>query len=229
MSVPPEPDYCPPLPEALSLVHADDDLLVVDKPAGLLSVPGRGGHKSASVLSYLAVRYGPVFDIHRLDLDTSGLMIVARTPAAQSSLARQFANRTVTKTYEALVKGQMERSSGEIDLPIGRDWNERPLRRIDHETGKPSKTLWWLERQGTMSAQLRLQPVTGRTHQLRLHLAAIGHPILGDRLYDNDDSWGRLHLHASRLDFKHPATEKPMRFLSTTPFNLQASTANTRL
>lgn len=229
MSVPPEPDYRPPAPEALALVHADDDLLVVNKPAGLLSVPGRGRHKSASVLSYLADRHGPVFDIHRLDLDTSGLMIVARTPPAQSSLARQFADRAVTKTYQALVKGQMESSSGEIDFPIGRDWNERPLRRIDHEAGKPSKTLWWLERQGAKSAEVKLQPITGRTHQLRLHLAAIGHPILGDRLYDSEHCSGRLCLHASQLDFAHPATGKRMQFLSTGPFDLQEGAANTPL
>ncbi|RIJ23579.1 RluA family pseudouridine synthase [Henriciella barbarensis] len=229
MSVPPEPEYCPPAPEALALVHADDDLLVANKPAGLLSVPGRGNHKSASVLSYLSERYGPVFDVHRLDLDTSGLIIVARNRFVQSNLAQQFADRKVSKTYEALVRGQMAGVSGAIDLPIGRDWNERPLRRIDHDAGKSSKTLWWLEKQGELNAHLRLRPVTGRTHQLRLHLASIGHPILGDRLYDNVYRSGRLHLHAGRLDFTHPATGKPVQFLSAKPFDLRGVKDNTRL
>ncbi|MCZ4297574.1 RluA family pseudouridine synthase [Henriciella marina] len=229
MSVPPEPEYRPPPPEALKLIHADEDLFVANKPAGLLSVPGRGSHKSASVLSYLSELYGPVFDVHRLDLDTSGLMIVARSQLAQSTLAQQFADRKITKTYNALVRGQMAGVSGEIDLPIGRDWNERPLRRIDHDAGKPAKTLWWLEKQGKMNAHLRLQPVTGRTHQLRVHLASIGHPILGDRLYDSGYSSGRLYLHAGRLDFEHPSTGKPVHFQSVKPFDLQGATADTRL
>ena len=220
MPVPPEPDYCPPPPEALDIIHADESFIVADKPAGLLSVPGRGGHKLASVLTYLADRYGSALDVHRLDLDTSGLIVVARNRKAQSSLAKQFSDRTVSKTYDALVKGQMESDAGQIDLPIGRDWHDRPRRRIDHESGKPSRTRWSLESQAENNAHLKLQPVTGRTHQLRLHLASIGHPILGDRLYDSAFRSGRLCLHASQLDFTHPETGKPLKFLSTAPFQL---------
>ena len=126
MSVPPEPEYRPPAPDALHIVYADESILVADKPAGLLSVPGRGDHKQASVLSYLRDLFGSAFDVHRLDLDTSGLILLARVPSAQTDLAKQFASRTVSKTYNALVRGVMESSAGEIDLPIGRDWNERP-------------------------------------------------------------------------------------------------------
>lgn len=218
MPAPPEPDYVPPGPDSLHIVYIDEALIVADKPRGLLSVPGRGSLKHPSVRTYLSNAYGSVFDIHRLDLDTSGLIVMARTKAAQSELARQFASRDVIKVYDALVSGTMDGSSGEIDLPIGRDWDDRPRRCIDMRSGKPSKTLWKLETQSATHAHVRLQPLTGRTHQLRLHMASIGHPILGDRLYGEESSAGRLCLHASSLMFRHAESDEILQFQSTAAF-----------
>ena len=217
----PEPRiYDPPRSSALGIVHADASIIVADKPSGLLSVPGKGADKQASALHYLEAKFGEVYDVHRLDMDTSGLIVFARTREAQQDLAGQFRERRIVKTYDVIVEGRMESPSGRIDLAIGRRWEDRPRRCIDDVHGKPSLTDWI--RVGTTEnrSHLKLCPQTGRTHQLRVHLSAIGHPIIGDRLYGSNVTNQRLQLHASRLKFTHPDTLQTLEITSVFLFEL---------
>lgn len=213
--------YLPPS-DPVQVVHADDALLVVEKPAGLLSVPGRGADKQDCLLSRLRENWSEVFEVHRLDMSTSGLMLVARSEAMQRELHRLFRERLVAKRYLAAVDGLMEEDSGVIDLPLICDWPNRPRQMVDHQIGKPSLTRYRvLERQ--FAAQLtlvELEPITGRSHQLRVHLASLGHPILGDDLYAGMAAKraGRLLLHAAKIAFTHPSTGLSMNFQSQAPF-----------
>lgn len=216
--------HCP-LSE-LDIIHADDTLLVLNKPAGLLSVPGRGEDKQ-DCLSRRAVQHYPdALVVHRLDMATSGLLVMARGAVAQRSLNNAFAAREVHKRYEAVVDGVLPASGAGwqlIDLPIFLDWPNRPRRIIDGFNGKPSRTHWQVvetnHKLGT--TRLALVPVTGRSHQLRVHLLAIGHPILGDMLYAHERvaaMSSRLLLHACALEFVHPASQQSIRFVSPAPF-----------
>lgn len=217
-------------PDGIAVVYADDALVVVDKPAGLLAVPGRGPDKADCVVSRLQRHLGPLHIVHRLDMDTSGLMVLARTPAAQRALSIAFAERRIEKCYVAVVAGVPQPPAatdgwGAIRLPLIVDWPRRPRSKVDLRHGKPSHTRWRVlghERQGTVWAtRLALEPVTGRSHQLRVHLAATGHPILGDPLYAPAplrDAAPRLLLHATRLAFSHPATGAWFVQASAPPF-----------
>lgn len=214
----------------LSLVYEDNSLLVLNKPSGLLSVPGRGEDKQDCLSSRVQACYPDASIVHRLDMATSGLMLMARGAAAQRLLNDAFASRAVHKRYEAVVDGllrpQEQQDDGswqEINLPIALDWPHRPLRVIDAQSGKPSQTRWQVvsldETSGT--SRLRLEPLTGRSHQLRVHLKAIGHPILGDTLYAPPSVQAkapRLLLHATELGLIHPVSHQPMRWLSPAPF-----------
>jgi tRNA pseudouridine32 synthase/23S rRNA pseudouridine746 synthase len=204
-----------PTPEiALTCLHADDALLVLAKPAGLLSVPGRGADKQDCASARASQQWPGALVVHRLDMATSGLLLMARTPEVQRALSQAFADRQVEKRYQAIVQGcvaapENKNGWGDIELPIAADWERRPLRVIDHERGKPSHTRWRLLASDTtaQTSRLELSPITGRTHQLRLHLAAIGHAILGDALYADASVQARaprLLLHATRLAFAHP-------------------------
>ena len=200
----------------LRCLHADDALLVLVKPAGLLSVPGRGADKQDCTSARASQQWPGALVVHRLDMATSGLLLMARTPAVQRALSQAFADRQVEKRYQAIVQGCMaapenKNGWGDIELPIAADWERRPLRVIDHERGKPSHTRWRLlaSDAAAQTSRLELSPVTGRTHQLRLHLAAIGHAILGDALYADASAQARaprLLLHATRLAFTHPVS-----------------------
>ena len=189
----------------LILVHLDADLIVVNKPAGLLSVPGRGVDKQDCVVHRLQAHGHPeALTVHRLDMATSGLLLLARGTAAQRALSMAFEARQVGKRYVAVVQGLMEIERGwrQIDLPLLTDWPKRPRQMVDHARGKPSITRWRaLSHDATASTtRLELEPLTGRTHQLRVHLLAIGHPILGDALYGpQPPAHARLHLHACHL------------------------------
>ena len=205
---------------SFGLVYADDAIIVLDKPSGLLSVPGRGPDKQDCLSGRVQKQFSDALVVHRLDMATSGLMVMARGAATQRALSEAFASRLVTKRYEAVVHGEVMASTNGwrvIDLPIGVDWPNRPLRVIDPMNGKPSITR--LQR-SHFDAQrqvsyVMLEPLTGRTHQLRLHLQAIGHPILGDALYAPAAVAAmspRLLLHASELGFAHPLTALPMQF-----------------
>lgn len=201
------------------MVYADNDIVVVCKPAGLLSVPGR--FLKDSVLQRLLYEYPDARVVHRLDLDTSGLMALALTKLATSDLNRQFRERTIQKQYEADVWGEVEASKGEVDLPIRPDPHDRPRQVVDHQFGKKALTLFKRERVSDSRTRLLLKPITGRSHQLRLHMASMGHPILGCDLYAHDKAFqasNRLCLHASEIEFAHPVSGDAMRFKSKCPF-----------
>jgi tRNA pseudouridine32 synthase/23S rRNA pseudouridine746 synthase len=206
------------------LLHADAQLLVVDKPAGLLCVPGRGADKQDCLSARMQACYTDALVVHRLDMATSGICLMARGPQAQRAMSRAFAQREVGKRYEAVVHGLVAEDSGAIDLPIAADWPNRPLRIIDPVRGKPSLTRWQVLARDTETGttRLSLEPVTGRSHQLRVHLLAIGHAIVGDTLYvygaPHQAEAPRLLLHACDIRFAHPSTGEPLHFSSPSPF-----------
>jgi tRNA pseudouridine32 synthase/23S rRNA pseudouridine746 synthase len=213
-------------PTELSVLYVDETLLVLDKPAGLLSVPGRGEDKQDCLSAQAQCLYPDALIVHRLDMATSGVMVLARGAAAQRSLNQAFASRAVSKRYVAVVDGVLASSAddwGVIDLPIIVDWPNRPRRIIDHELGKPSATRWRVlfHNEIDQTTRVELEPVTGRSHQLRVHLLALGHAIVGDALYGSprvQAMAGRLLLHARSLELSHPATTEPMRFVSAESF-----------
>ncbi len=213
-STPYDPPHGP-----IPIVHVDDDVLVVDKPAGLLSVPGRGEAYADCLIARLAADWPEVLLCHRLDRDTSGIMVFALTKAAQRAMGRAFETRRVSKRYVARVAGAVAEPSGTVDLPLIVDWPNRPLQHVDHERGKPAVTAWTrLEVEGG-TTRMRLVPRTGRSHQLRVHMREIGHPILGDPFYSDDaDAWPRMMLHAEGLKFAHPVGGTVLRLTVPAPF-----------
>jgi tRNA pseudouridine32 synthase/23S rRNA pseudouridine746 synthase len=204
--------YVPP-PGDIEIIYADDSLLLVNKPTGLLAVPGRGADKQDCLSSRLQKNVPDALVVHRLDMATSGLMIFARGAEMQRRLSLMFREHAVEKHYIALVSGKLDTPTGEVNLPIATDWPNRPLRKIDHAQGKPSLTRYRLLSFVDDVSRVELEPLTGRTHQLRLHMAAIGHPILGDALYGDIASAPRLLLHARALSFIHPLIEKQLNFI----------------
>lgn len=206
----------------LDLVYSDDWLLVVQKPAGLLSVPGRGADKADSLITRVQQQFADALIVHRLDRDTSGLLVLARGAEMHRRLSIAFAAREVDKRYVARVAGKPECASGEINLPIIVDWPNRPKQHVNYTTGKPSLTKYELLAYDATSdtSLLELEPVTGRTHQLRVHLSEIGHPILGDTLYGGTFARAaeRLLLHARSLAFMHPHNHIPLQFTCEPPF-----------
>jgi len=211
--------YAPP-DVPLQIVHADDSLIIVDKPAGLLSVPGRGEDRADCLIARLRAVFPDVLLVHRLDLDTSGVMVFARTRAAQGALGQQFETRQVKKVYLARLHGEMEGHEGRVDLPLTVDWPNRPRQHVNHETGRPAQTDWRVVKAGGGETRVRLMPLTGRSHQLRVHMAALGHPILGDPLYATGAARGhpRLMLHAYSLRLRHPDTGVLITFSAPCPF-----------
>jgi tRNA pseudouridine32 synthase / 23S rRNA pseudouridine746 synthase len=220
---------------SFKLVFADDVVLVLDKPSGLLSVPGKGADKQDCLSARVQAEFPDALVVHRLDMATSGLIVIARGQTAQRTLSNAFANRQVQKRYCAVVDGlamQPQQPWAMIDLPIALDWPQRPLRHIDAVNGKPSQTEWQVDSVTPPSHGVKfdgsrpytrvvLKPITGRSHQLRVHLAAIGHPILGDTLYapiEVQTQSPRLLLHASHLTLAHPVTGQSMQFDSLSPF-----------
>lgn len=201
------------------LMHLDDALLVAAKPAGMLAVPGRGEDKQDCLSARIQHEFSDALVVHRLDMATSGLMVFARGAEMQRRLSQMFRERRVAKRYIAIVAGRMEAAHGEIDLPLGPDWPNRPRQKVDFALGKPSFTRYRLlaHDAGTDTCRIELEPVTGRTHQLRVHLAAIGHPIAGDALYGGDAT-GRLLLHACSLSFAHPLSGEPLTTVCEPPF-----------
>ncbi len=212
--------YAPPQAR-LEIVHADNFLIAMDKPSGLLSVPGRGQDKADCALSRAQAIYPDALTVHRLDMATSGLLLLARGKAMQRALSGLFERGEVQKRYVADVWGILSPAAGEISLPLITDWPRRPLQKVDHEIGKPSVTRYeTLSVSGTI-ARLALTPLTGRSHQLRVHLAETGHPILGDEFYATGEALAarpRLALHAERLAFRHPGTGVEVVLVCPCPF-----------
>ncbi len=204
-----------------AVVYADDAIVVIDKPAGLLSVPGRGPDKADCAAARVQVAYSDALTVHRLDMATSGLLVFARGKEIQRALSGLFARGEVTKRYVADVWGVPEPVAGEINLPLIADWPRRPLQKVDWDVGKPSITCYETLSATSKVARLSLMPLTGRSHQLRVHLAAIGHPILGDEFYAHPQAFAlrpRLALHATKLDFLHPGTGQRLVLESPCPF-----------
>ncbi len=221
-AVPPSPAPSPPAP-AFSLVHADPWLLALDKPAGLLAVPGRGEAGADHALGRVQRVYPDARVVHRLDMATSGLLLLARGAPAQRRLSEAFARRRVDKRYVAIVHGHLREDAGEINLPLAADWPRRPRQMVCAATGKPSLTRWQVlsrdEFRGEPRTRVALQPVTGRSHQLRVHLAAIGHAIVGDPLYGAPPPAApRLLLHAQSLALPHPRDGRPLALQAPAPF-----------
>ena len=213
-------EYTPPQ-EPLKVLYADEDLLVLSKPHGLLSVAGKpDDHWDCA--EYRARKiYPSARIIHRLDMSTSGILVLALNPQAVRVVGLQFEKRKVAKTYVARVWGEVQGESGEIDFPLICDWPNRPLQIVDHELGKPSRTQWRVIGREDGITRLALHPLTGRSHQLRVHLMSIGHPILGDEFYAPDEAFSaadRLQLHASEIGFKHPEGGRDVIFNDPCPF-----------
>lgn len=205
------------------ILYNNNGLLVVCKPAGLLSQPGRRAEKWDSVITRLKPQFPEAVVVHRLDEPTSGLMMLALGQKMSSGLSRAFRERLVHKRYEAIIDGIMSADQGSIDFPLIADWPNRPRQKIDFETGKPSLTHFQVMERNEQENWTRvdLEPFTGRSHQLRMHLMALGHPILGDPLYAHPEAFSRaprMYLHARHLSFEHPLTGEPMVFDSPTPF-----------
>lgn len=187
----------------------------------LLSVPGRGEAKRDSVVTRLSEGYTGIREVHRLDWETSGLMLLARSKAAHSELSRQFREREVSKQYTAVIYGVPDQTQGEVDRPLRCDWPNRPRQIVDPLQGKPSQTRWRLLQADADCSRVELTPITGRSHQLRVHMQSLGHPILGDGLYAHDVARTmapRLLLHASSLVFYHPVSGARLSFSSPVPF-----------
>ena len=226
----PKPDHPELGSDPILKVHYTDDVLVVvEKPSGFLSVPGRGPDKQDSVSARVHAAYPGCFvqpAVHRLDMDTSGLLVLARTTDAHRRLSVQFQKRETKKTYTALLDGILEGESGTVELPFRLDVDNRPYQIYDPVHGKMGITHWEKLAVEGNRTRVRFVPVTGRTHQLRVHAAhpkGLGIPIVGDPLYDNGAGSGgggaeRLMLHAEILEFTHPVTGRPMRFTAPTPF-----------
>ena len=217
--------YTPPPDTGLAVIYVDDCLLVVDKPTGLLSVPGRGEGKDDCLISRVQQVYPDALTVHRLDMATSGLVIFGRGAAMQRALSIAFMDRKVKKRYIAVVDGIVESNSGTIDLPLIIDWPNRPRQKIDHVEGKQAITHYRvLSRDTTRQlSRMELDPQTGRAHQLRMHMLHLesGHPILGDDIYAPPEVLAkadRLLLHASRLVLRHPVTQEEMEFEAAVPF-----------
>ena len=212
-------DYAPP-DTPLAVLHADHELLVVDKPAGLLSVPGKGAHLADCLIERLRGPFPEVLLVHRLDRDTSGVMVFALTPHAQRHLGLQFEKRRIGKRYVARVAGTPAEDAGRIELPLIVDWPNRPLQKVCHDTGRAAVTDWKVLRRDGDETRMQLTPMTGRSHQLRVHMLALGHPILGDPFYATGAARDhpRMMLHAETLQLRHPDGGRTQRFRAPCPF-----------
>lgn len=213
------PPYIPPPESALKIVNDAPDFVVVSKPHGLLSVPGRGENKEKCVESYVRNQVGMAYIVHRLDMDTSGLMVLARTPQSRRILARAFQERRVTKHYQALVAGSPSEDSGRVNRAIARYSRQRPLRHLE-AGGLEAITDWHCIARNAENgfSRVNLYPQTGRSHQLRLHMQALGHPILGDPFYGDVTRYPRLALHATELAFAIGPDSGVRTFSEAPPF-----------
>lgn len=200
------------------IIYIDDDLIIVDKPAGLLSVPGKAEDNRDCLITRIQEKYPEAIIVHRLDMATSGLMILPRSKRAEKRISVQFQRRKVLKKYVALLHGVIDEDEGVITAPLICDWENRPRQKIDFEIGKPSQTYFEVLARNKDTTRVCFWPSTGRSHQLRMHSIYIEHPICGDLFYIGDDGYKRLMLHASYLEFKHPMSGEKIAFESLPDF-----------
>lgn len=203
------------------VIHVDAHLLVLDKPSGLLSVPAKPPGPADCLEARARAAFPDALLVHRLDRDTSGVIVFARTALAQRHLGWQFERRQVRKAYVARVWGAPAAEAGRIDLPLIADWPNRPRQMVCHVRGKPAVTDWRVEAREGPATRMALSPRTGRSHQLRVHMAALGHPILGDSFYATPEALAaadRLQLHAARIGFRHPDGGDWVEFAAPVPF-----------
>jgi tRNA pseudouridine32 synthase/23S rRNA pseudouridine746 synthase len=227
MSANPDFIYLPPMSPYLDIIYQDDDIVVLNKASGILSVPGRLPEHQDCLQNRVQRVLPTATVVHRLDMATSGVMIMALNKPAHVAISRQFEQRKTQKSYLARVWGLVEQSEGSVDLPLISDWPNRPKQKVDHENGKKSLTHYRVlsyksSTDEQASTFLELTPITGRSHQLRVHMLALGHPILGDKLYAPKDALimrKRLQLHALTLSLFHPSTEQAITFNAPCPFN----------
>ncbi len=212
-------DYNPP-DVPLVVLYEDAGLLVLDKPPGLLSVPGKLEGREDCLIARLQTAYPEALLVHRLDCDTSGVMIFARDKAAQGWLGQQFEKRVAKKSYIARLWGRLTPATGEVDLPLCADWPNRPRQKVDFENGRAAQTVWQVIGDESTGSRVRLFPRTGRSHQLRVHMLEQGHPILGDPIYATGaaQDFPRLMLHAESLTLQHPTTRAFVTFEAPVPF-----------
>ncbi|MTI10559.1 RluA family pseudouridine synthase [Curvivirga aplysinae] len=215
--------YSPPAHEGLTILYKDESYLVLDKPSGLLSVPGRAEENKDSLATRVQTEYPNATIVHRLDMDTSGIMVMALSKEAHRDISRQFEHKETDKSYTAIVWGLIEGKEGSVDLPMRCDWPNRPKQIVDHEQGKFALTHWkcLAHDEVNNTSRIALFPVTGRSHQLRVHMQALGHPILGDPFYAKGDAFeasSRLLLHATELNFTHHKSDDRIKIKSNVPF-----------
>ncbi len=213
--------YFPSKNPYLVIVYQDDDLIVLNKPSGLLSVPGKDPKHADCLQSRVQLVFPTATVVHRLDMATSGLMVMALNKACHRELSRQFQERLTEKQYIARVYGHMAQPEGSVDLPLICDWPNRPKQKVDFDNGKPALTHYQVLAQEPEATRVLLKPVTGRSHQLRVHMLSLQHPILGDRLYAHPKALAaaeRLQLHAQWLKFTHPTTQQAIEFKADCPF-----------
>lgn len=214
------PDFAYDPPDTpLDILHEDAAILVLNKPAGLLTVPGKLENRQDCLITRLQAARWDALTVHRLDCDTSGVIIFARTKQAQGFLGQEFEQRRAHKTYVARLQGRLDRDHGTVDLPIGSDWDYRPRQKVTPD-GRPAVTDWQVTARSDGETRVRLTPHTGRSHQLRVHMLALGHPILGDQIYapDTTRDHPRLMLHAETLSLHHPTTGLRVTFTAPAPF-----------
>jgi tRNA pseudouridine32 synthase / 23S rRNA pseudouridine746 synthase len=222
MSANPDFIYQPPMKPYLEIIYQDNDLVVLNKGSGLLTVPGRLPEHQDCLQNRVKTILPSATIVHRLDMATSGIVVMALNKAAHVNISRQFEQRITKKSYLARVYGLVSEDHGDINLPLICDWPNRPKQKIDHEHGKKSQTLYRVVERDENSTLVELTPITGRSHQLRVHMLALGHPILGDRLYAHDKALTvspRLQLHAQMLTILHPLSGNELIFNCTSPFN----------
>ena len=227
--MPANPDfvYLPPMSPYLDILYQDNDLVILNKNSGLLTVPGRLPEHQDCLQNRVQRVLPTATVVHRLDMVTSGLLIMALNKPAHVEISRQFEKREISKQYIARVYGEVAQPTGEVNLPLICDWPNRPKQKVCHEHGKKSLTQYRVLSYGNNttlnnSTLVELTPVTGRSHQLRVHMLSLGHPILGDKLYAHSEALKgseRLHLHAQNISFKHPVSKEQLAFTAPCPFN----------
>ncbi|TMO26486.1 MULTISPECIES: bifunctional tRNA pseudouridine(32) synthase/23S rRNA pseudouridine(746) synthase RluA [Pseudoalteromonas] len=214
-------NYNPPMTPYLSIVYQDDDLLIVNKPSGLLTVPGKDPKHADCLISRVNRVFPTAKIVHRLDMATSGIICLAMHKEAHRNLSIQFQDRKTAKRYIARVFGKLDQQTGSVDLPLICDWPNRPKQMVDHDNGKPSLTHFKVLEREQSSTRVELTPITGRSHQLRVHMLSLGHPILGDKLYAHPEAFAmapRLQLHAEMLTLAHPVSGETLIFEAAPEF-----------